>query len=137
MARKLTPKERKFVKGKVEGKPQRQAYLEAGYAVMKKNSMDVAASKVAAKPHIQQAIEEALQKQGATPEFAVQQLVKIATQDEEMGAKRLASMNILELHGWNKADRPTIQLDINNAFFGGARKIDNDQTRHIEAEQNS
>lgn len=135
MAKKLTPKERAFVKAKVQGKTNRQAYKEAGYAPMKQEAVDVAASKVNNKAHIQQAIDTALQRLGATPEWAVEQLMKVAGQDEELGAKRLASKDILELHGWNKADRPTLQLDIKNAFFGEARNTNNDQTRHIEAEQ--
>lgn len=125
MAKKLTPKERAFVKAKVQGKTNRQAFLEAGYSKNDKQAvMDVAASKINNKPHIQQAIDTALQKLGATPEWAVGELMKVAAQDKEIGAKRLAAKDILELHGWNKADRPTLQLDIKNAFFGEARSTE-------------
>lgn len=133
---KLTDKQRKFVKAKVAGKNNIEAYKDAGYAVMEShNANKVNAHKVAHMPTVQEAINEALEISGATPEFAVRQLKKIADQDDEMGAKRLASMNILELHGWNKADRPTMTLDIKNAFFGGGRQTDGpDKTGYIEAE---
>lgn len=123
MAKKLTPKERKFVKSKIEGKTNRQAYKDAGYSIMKRESMDVAASQINNKPHIQKAIDDALEKLGGTPEWAVQQLMKVAEQDEEIGAKRLAAKDILELHGWNKSERPTVQLDIRNQFFSKGRQV--------------
>lgn len=131
-SKKLTIKEMKFAKAKVEGKDNLTAYREAGYK-MTGNSAKVDASIVKNRPHVQRAIEEALDKHGLTPEWAVQQLGKVAQQDEELGAKRLASKDILELHGWNKADRPTLTLDIKNAFFGRGRETD-DKTRYIEAE---
>jgi len=132
--KKLTIKEKKFVAAKVQGKTNVEAYKLADYAPMKKESMNAVASKIKNKPHIQQAIDDALVKHGASPEWAVLQLMKVAEQDKEIGAKRLASKDILELHGWNKADRPTLQLDIKNAFFGNARNTNADETRFIEAE---
>lgn len=122
----------KFAKAKVEGKTNLEAYKEAGYK-MTGPSAQVDASIVKNRPHVQKAIEDALLKHGLSPEWAVQQLGKVAGQDEELGAKRLASKDILELHGWNKADRPTLTLDIKNAFFGRGRETD-DKTRYIEAE---
>lgn len=131
--KKLTIKEKKLVKGVVQGKTQAEAYREAGYAMAKTdNANKVNAHKAVQRPHIQQAIEEALIKQGATPEWAVHQLMRVADQDEEMGAKRLASMNILELHGWNKAERPTMTLQVKNAFFQGARNNNHQEPIDVE-----
>lgn len=122
--KKLKPKEKKIVKGIVQGKSQAQAYVEAGYAVPKTdNGLRVNASKKVNQPHIQQAINDALESQGATPEWAVAQMMKVAAQDDEMGAKRLAAMNILELHGWNKTERPQVQLQVKNAFFQNGRDV--------------
>lgn len=73
--------------------------------------------------NIAKAIEDALRDLEATPEFAVAQLKKVAEQDEELGAKRLASKDILELHGWRKNDKPIITLDIQNGFFGESREV--------------
>lgn len=132
--KKLTIKQKKFVKAKVEGKTNIEAYAEAGYSTNNKDVVKVESSRLKNRPHIQAAIEEALEINGATPEWAVRQLKKVAEQDDELGAKRLASKDILELHGWNKADRPTMQLDIKNAFFGNGREtgerkvVDADQT---------
>ena len=120
---KLKPREKKLVKAIVEGKTQTQAYKEAGYAVMNTHADSVNATRKVNKPHIQQAINDALEAQGATPEWAVSQMMKVAAQDDEMGAKRLAAMNILELHGWNKTDRPSVQLQVKNAFFQGGRGV--------------
>lgn len=127
--RRLSVKEKKFVKARVQGKTQAQAYVEAGYAPYStKNATAVEAHHIDKRPHIQKAIDDALLAQGATPEWAVSQLMKVAKQDEEMGAKRLASMNILELHGYNKTDKPQLQLEIKNAqFFSKGRKyVEND-----------
>lgn len=120
--KKLTPKERKFVIGKVKGKTNVQAYLEAGYAPTTPDGMQVNASKINTKPRIQEAINKALELHGATPEWAVLQLKRVAEQDGEIGAKRLAAKDILELHGWNKAERPNNVLAINNAFFANTRQ---------------
>ena len=122
-SKKLKPKEKKLVKAVVQGKSQAQAFAEAGYAVPKtENGLRVNASKKVNQPHIQQAINDALESQGATPEWAVAQMMKVAAQDDEMGAKRLAAMNILELHGWNKTERPQVQLQVKNAFFQNGRE---------------
>jgi len=123
--KKLTIKEQKIVKGVVEGKTQVQAYKDAGYSTnTNDNVIRTAANQIVNKPHIQLAINEALYNQGLTPEWAVEQLGKVARQDDEIGAKRLAAKDILELHGWNKSERPTIQLDIKSAFFNGGRNIE-------------
>lgn len=121
--KKLTVKEKKLVAGIVSGDTQVRAYEKAGYAVGKSKSANaVNANKAVKRPHVQEAIDAALAKHGMTPEWAVQQLGKVAEQDKEIGAKRLAAKDILELHGWNKAERPTMSLKIDNAFFGDARR---------------
>jgi len=121
--KKLTFKERKFVKAKIEGKTNIAAYNEAGYSPQKASVVPVAASNINTRPHIQEAINKALELHGATPEWAVLQLKKVAEQDEEIGAKRLASKDILELHGWNKSDRPTVQIQFKNSFFQSGRDL--------------
>lgn len=119
--KKPTLKERKFAKLIVQGEHGYKAYNKA-YSPQKKEVAMVAASQVKARPHVQKLIEDALEAQGATPEWAVAQLMKVAAQDEEIGAKRLAAKDILELHGWNKADRPTVQVQFKNAFFNNKRE---------------
>lgn len=129
-------KERKFVKARVSGKNLAESY-KAGYSANTNyNVMRVAGGKVEKRPHVQQAIEAALEAQGLTPEWAVAQLGKVAKQDEELGAKRLASKDILELHGWNKNERPNLELNIKNAFFqGGRQSRSNDDVIDVEAEE--
>lgn len=122
--KKLNIQEKKLVKERIRGKTQLAAYEAAGYSVNNKEAAKVNASVKFNKPHIQKAIDDALEMHGATPEWAVRQLMKVAEQDEEVGAKRLASKDILELHGWNKSDRPTVQLDVKNAFFQSGREVE-------------
>ena len=117
----LTGKQRKFVKAKVEGMNNMEAYADAGYSTKNRDVVKAQSSTLRNKPHIQKAIDDALELHGATPEWAVKQLMSVAKQDKEIGAKRLASKDILELHGWNKADRPTLKLEVKNAFFQGGR----------------
>lgn len=125
---KLTIKQKKLAKAKIEGKTHLQAYEAAGYSITgNKNVDNTNAVRAVNKPHIQQAINDALELHGATPEWAVSQLMKVAAQDEELGAKRLANMNLIELHGWNKSERPGLQLEIKNAFFS-ARRTDDEPT---------
>lgn len=133
--KRLNPREKKFVKAKIQGKTHLQAWKEAGYSTNNPNSAVVEASNKYNKPHIQQAIDDALQMHGATPEWAVAQLMKVAGQDDELGAKRLASKDILELHGWNKADRPTVQLQVKNAFFQGGRDIKKPESREENTQE--
>ena len=117
----VTGKQRKFVAGIIAGKGTTTAYLEAGYAGDRQKVTRINASRLAKKPHIAEAIEQALEAHGATPEFAVGRLKSIAAQDDEIGAARLASKDILELHGWNKNERPTLQISVKNAFFSASR----------------
>lgn len=138
-SKKLDVRERKLVAAKVQGLSHAKAFKQAGYAPNSAPAtVRTEATKKVNQPHIQQAIDDALAKQGLTPEWAVNQLGKVAGQDEEMGAKRLASINILELHGWNKQERPTVQLSVKNAFFGGGRQLDEtEQKEVIDGETNN
>jgi phage terminase small subunit len=122
--KKLKPRDKKLVAGIVSGKTQLEAYKDAGYSVTSNEVGRVNAHRAVNRPHIQQAIEDALELHGATPEWAVSQLMKVAAQDEEIGAKRLAAKDILELHGWNKNEKPTVQLQVKNAFFKSGRTIE-------------
>lgn len=119
--KRLTTKERKFVNAKVKGLTNVDAYKQAGYSITSKKVASVNAAKVRVKPHIQEAIDDALSFHEATPEFAVGRLKAIAAQEKEIGAARLASKDILELHGWRKNERPTVSLTVNQAFFGKSR----------------
>ena len=83
----------------------------------------VRSSRMLKNVNVKAAIEAALEHHGATPEFAVGRLKQIAEQDKEIGAARLASKDILELHGWHRGDRPTDELQIANAFFQETRKV--------------
>lgn len=121
-SKRLTGKERKFVLAKVKGDTNVDAYKKAGYAPMNRKAVSVNASQIHTKPHIQQAIQDALALHEATPEFAVGRLKAIAEQDKEIGASRLASKDILELHGWRKEERPNLQVSVKNAFFNASRK---------------
>lgn len=120
---KLRPKQAKFVKAKLDGKPNALAYTEAGYKALNRNSAEASSSRLLRNANVQQAIEEALKLAEATPEFAVKRLKAIAEQSEELGASRLASKDILELHGWQRGNRPESRLTIENAFFGNSRDI--------------
>lgn len=97
-------------------------------AVMKLDpaaSKEVAAvksSRMLRNDNVRKAIEDALKVHGATPEYAVGVLKDVADQDKEIGAKRLAAKDILELHGWQRGDRPNITLDIKNASFFAATR---------------
>lgn len=115
----LDIKQKKYVIARVQGASKQKAAMIAGA------STPVAASQYANRMSknvsVQQAIDNALELTEATPEFAVRRLKQIAQQDEEIGAARLASKDILELHGWRKNERPTVSLTVNNAFFGASR----------------
>lgn len=119
----LTIKEKKFVAAKVAGKTNREAYKDAGYSTNTNQAViDVAASQISKRENVQSAIEQGLAKAGLTPEYAIAQLAKIVEQDDEMGAKRLAIKDVLELHGWNKAERPSVHLKLEGSFFNTARQ---------------
>ncbi len=118
---KLSIKETKYVAGRVKGLKKVEAYKQAGYKMTHLPSIRAETAKMNKKPHIQAAIDNALIKHGLSPEYAVGELGKIVAQDKEIGAKRLAIKDVLELHGWNKNERPTLQLNVNNAFFSNTR----------------
>ncbi len=118
---KLSIKRKKFVANKVTGMTNAKAYVDAGYSAPNSNVANANASKLLQNDNIRQAIDNALEFHGATPEFAVGRLKKIAEQEKELGASRLASKDILELHGWNKQTSPTVVLDVKQAFFQTSR----------------
>lgn len=118
---KLTVKQRKFVANKVSGMTNHEAYIKAGYSAPTLTTATSEGSKLHRKPSIQAAIDAALEYHEATPEFAVGRLKSIAAQDDEIGAARLASKDILELHGWRKDERPQVSLNIKQAFFTQSR----------------
>lgn len=118
----LTIKERKFVAARISGKSQGSAALEAGSQAKDLKSAQQVGITMDRKANVRRAIEEALVNEGATPQWAASQLVKIAKQDIELEVKRKAVMDILKLHGWKEGEKPEIALEIKNAFFGTARK---------------
>lgn len=124
---KLTIKQKKFVAEVVKGTPKSHAYKKI-YNPQTQNKASIyrQASEVSSKPHVQAAIDQALEHHGATPEFAVGRLKQIAEQNKEIGAARLASKDLLELHGWKRGDRPQISLDIKQAFFQQSRTLNQD-----------
>lgn len=120
--RKLSGKQKMFIAEYISnGQNGTQSALKA-YNTDNENVASSIANENLRKPDIQLAIEKALENVGATPEFAVNQLYHVAQQDEELGAKRLASKDILELHGWRKGDIPSITLNMRNQFFGDSRR---------------
>lgn len=118
MTKKLTHKERLFVNAKVKGKTNRAAYMEA-YEPKTKNlaTIDPNASRIAKKEQVTTAIHEALESQKMTPEWAITHLKEIVEQNKEIGAKRLAIKDVLELHGYKSATINNNQLNIKNGFF--------------------
>lgn len=119
---KLTIKEKKYAAAKVAGKSNREAYKLAGYSTnMKKTTLDVAASQILKREGVQAAIDSGLAHAGLSPEYAIEQLAKIVNQDDEYGAKRLAIKDVLELHGWNRAERPQVHVKFEGGFFQAAR----------------
>lgn len=87
MAKRLTVKERKLVKGIVEGKTKTEAYIDAYDTKGHLPTVQAEASRTASKPHIKEAIELALQKQDLTIERIVQPLVDglSATKSNHLG----------------------------------------------------
>lgn len=116
---KLSTKEKKYVTAIVRGSTKQQAGLKAGAKT------PVAASKYANRMSkdvkIRQAIDEALAKADLTPEHAIMELKYIVDQNKEIGAKRLAIKDVLELHGYNAKSAKTTNLNINNGFFAVSR----------------
>lgn len=123
-SKKLSVRQQKFVSEVIKGNTKTTAYKKVYKPqTVNQNSIHRQASKVSRNGLVAQAIENALEANQLTPELAVKELKKIVVQDEELGAKRLAIKDSLELHGWQRGDKPTITLDIQNAsFFNSARK---------------
>lgn len=70
MAKKLTVKEQKLVKGIAEGKPKRVAAQEAGYGSTPESAAAIA-SKTLKKVNVQEALQEALERHGITLDRAL------------------------------------------------------------------
>lgn len=118
---KLSVKQKKYVAGIVQGKSQREAALKAGAKTP--IAADQYAQRLSKNVEVQKAIDEALESQGATPEYAVKTLKEVADQTKEIGARRLAAKDILELHGWQRGQRPTVTLELKDGFFRTSREI--------------
>lgn len=120
--RPLTLKQKRFVAEYIKsGNGTRSAMI--AYPNQTMMAAAVQSSDNLRKPNIQEAINDALAKHEASPEYAVGILKHVADQNEEIGAKRLAAKDILELHGWRKGETPNVQITANNAFFN-ARGVD-------------
>jgi hypothetical protein len=115
----LDPKEIKYIQAKVQGKSKRQAGLAAGAKTPV--AADKYANRMSKNVKVQQAIEYALEAEQLTPQYLVAKLKEVIEQDKEIGAKRLAIKDGLELNGWQRGDRPTVVLDVQNAFFNQTR----------------
>jgi phage terminase small subunit len=121
---KLTYKEKKFVLAKAKGLPDVKAMKAAGYGPNSADrTLQADAMKMKKRPRVQAAIEQALDNQGLTVEFAVEQIGKVARQDDEIGAKRLAAKDLLELHGWSKKDKPQVKIEFGGSFFERGRDM--------------
>lgn len=96
---KLTHKQRVFVKSIVEGKSKKRAYIDAYNTNGHNPTVYAEASRTARLPQVRQAIDQALAAHELTPEYAIANLKHIAEQDKDLGAKRQACLDILELHG--------------------------------------
>lgn len=70
-AKPLTLKQVKYIKGKVAGKTNAQAYRDAGYKASNKNIANVEGSKLLRKPNLQEALQAEFIKQGITLETIV------------------------------------------------------------------
>lgn len=81
MAKKLTPKQAKLVKGIAQGKPKQVAALEAGYGTSL-SSAGVIANETLRNPNVQNALQVALEKAGVTPELAVAPIAEALRHDD-------------------------------------------------------
>ena len=67
--KKLTIKEAKLVKAKIQGKTHKEAYKEAGYSLSKSEHSNVSnTDKILNKPHVKEAFNKALEKANITEE---------------------------------------------------------------------
>lgn len=120
MKAKLNDKQKKFVAEYVKTTNATKS-AAVSHNLDNPKSAAVQGSRMLRDANIRQAIDAALEAHGATPEFAVGRLKAIAEQDKEIGASRLAAKDILELHGWQRGDRPTLTLNVKQAFFKRSR----------------
>ena len=117
---KLEPKAIKYIGARVSGKSKRQAGLLAGAKTPL--AADKYANRMSKNVQVKEAIEQALEANEMTPQYLVSKLKSVIEQDKEIGAKRLAIKDGLELHGWQRGDRPTVSVEIGNAFFNDTRQ---------------
>ncbi len=82
MAKKLTYKEAKLVKGIAEGKTQREAYMEAYDTKGNIPTVDAEASKTISKPHVKEALYEALSARGITPDKIIAPVAEALEHDD-------------------------------------------------------
>lgn len=121
--KKLTIKEAKYTKARIEGKNKRTAGLIAGATT--EAGADKYANRMSKNVHVQKLIDEAMDAEGLTANKLISELRSVIEQDKEIGAKRLAIKDGLELLGWQRGERPNVTLDIKNAnFFGQTRQQD-------------
>lgn len=119
--RKLTVKQQKFAAKVAGGSSKVDAYREVyNTNTTNKQTLYREAHETARKPQVQEAIDNALIKLHATPEYAVSKIKSVSDMelnDRSASSVLKASNTILELHGWRKDERPTTTLNIKNAFF--------------------
>ena len=80
MAKRLTVKEAKLVKGVAQGKTKRQAAIDAG-CTGTPETISVSASEVLRKPNVQEALQEELKRQGISIEQVVAPVTRALTDD--------------------------------------------------------
>lgn len=122
--RRLSKKERTYIKEYVESGNGTQAALKA-YDTDDYNTAGAISSENLKKPRIQQAIDNALINEEATPEYAVKRVKNVADQeiDNRSAPSVLKAANqILELHGWRKDERPQTKLQVNQFFTSSRNK---------------
>lgn len=115
----MSPKQTKFVTAKIRGKSNREAGLIAGAKTPA--GADMYANRMLKNVKIQQAIQDALVLHELTPEFAIKELKSIVEQNKEIGAKRLAIKDVLELHGFKAGKDQSINLNVKQGFFKVSR----------------
>lgn len=121
-----TVKEKKFIKGIVEGKTKRQAAKDAGYTGSPE-TLSVTASQVLKNPNVQEELAKALDKHGITLDKAIEPVAKAlkATKVVIHGDKEDAFAEVvddieLQLKGHDRAmklmgiNSPTVNINFNN-----------------------
>ncbi len=129
---KLSPRQKIYVTARAKGKSKREAALIAGAKT--EVSADKYGTRQSNNVQVQKAIDEALVKLGADPEFAVTKIANVANMelDNKSAPSVLkASNTILGLHGWRKEERPNMTLNINQFFSKSRNK---QQPKYVENE---